>query len=161
MQNCFSLVDNCFLQSLLVRSNFRNTFAARPPREGRAAFAYLVEKKAKIMADAKVFKAWQREWALIRREFLAGKLPVPVVAQVTSSKADGYRWECPECGAVGTALRSESRAESMGNGHVQTHAKQEHLDALEDIKVLRMPEELLTRYQRDKRDELLESGRND
>ena len=49
----------------------------------------------------------------------------------------------------------------MGNGHVQTHTSQEDLDALEDIKVLRMPEELLTRYQRDKRDELLESGRND
>ena len=113
------------------------------------------------MTDANTFKAWQREWALIRREFLAGKLPVPVVAQVSSSESDGYRWECPECSAVGAALRSETRAESMGNGHVQTHASQEDLDALEDIKVLRMPEELLTRYQRDKRDELLENGRND
>lgn len=62
---------------------------------------------------------------------------------------------------MGAALRSETRAELMGNGHVQTHASQEDLDALEDIKVLRMPEELLTRYQRDKRDELLENGRND
>lgn len=62
---------------------------------------------------------------------------------------------------MGAALRSETRAESMGNGHVQTHASQEDLDALEDIKVLRMPEELLTRYQRDKRDELLGNGRND
>lgn len=62
---------------------------------------------------------------------------------------------------MGSALRSETRAESMGNGHVQTHASQEDLEALEDIKVLRMPEELLTRYQRDKRDELLENGRND
>ena len=56
------------------------------------------------MTDAKVFKAWQREWALIRREFLAGKLPVPVVAQVSSSESDGYRWECPESGAVGRLL---------------------------------------------------------
>lgn len=64
------------------------------------------------------------------------------------------------CGG-GAALRSETRAESMGNGHVQPHASQEGLDALEDIKVLRMPEELLTRYQRDKRDELLKSRRPD
>lgn len=62
---------------------------------------------------------------------------------------------------MGAALRSETRAESMGNGHVQTHASQEGLNALEDIKVLRMPEELLTRYQRDKRDELLKSRRPD
>ena len=41
---------------------------------------------------------------------------------------------------MGAALRSETRAESMGNGHVQTHASQEGLDALEDIKVLRMPD---------------------
>lgn len=60
-----------------------------------------------------------------------------------------------------SGMRSESCAESMGNGHVQTHASQEDLDALEDIKVLRMPEELLTRYQRDKRDELLKSRRSD
>ena len=113
------------------------------------------------MSRADVAKEWQREWASIRREFLAGKLPVPVVAQVTSSESDGYRWECSECGDVDSPLRSKSRAESMGHGHVQVHALQEDLDELEEIKVLRMPEKLLTRYQRDKRDELLKNSRDD
>lgn len=107
------------------------------------------------MPNPHVFKQWQREWAQIQRDFLDGKLPVPMVTQVTSSPADGYRWECPACDEIGTPVKSASRAEVAGNGHVQIHASQEDLEALEKMKVLRMPEELLTKYQRERRDELI------
>lgn len=56
------------------------------------------------MSNPRVFKEWQREWAQIQRDFLDGKLPVPVIAQVTSSPSDGYRWKCPECGELGMSV---------------------------------------------------------
>lgn len=112
------------------------------------------------MSRAQRFKEWQREWALIRREYLAENY-YPVVAQVTSSFSDGYRWGAWNAVTLAALLRSKSRAESMGIGHLQIHMAQEELDTLEVIKVLRMLEELLTRHQRDKRDELTTRAQED
>lgn len=109
------------------------------------------------MISPQVFKKWQREWAQIQRDFLDGKLPVPMITQVTSSPTDGYRWECPACDELGTPVKSSSRAEVAGHGHVRVHAAQEDLEELEKMKILRMPEELLTRYQRAQRDKITAS----
>lgn len=111
------------------------------------------------MNNREIAKQWQRDWMEIRREFLAGRLPTPVVAQVSSSVSDGYRWECPECGAFGSPLKSASRAETMGEGHVQVHASEDDLAELEKLKVLNIPEQLLTGYQRACLEELLAESR--
>lgn len=109
------------------------------------------------MPNPNVFKEWQREWAQIQCDFLNGTLPVPRVAQVTSSPSDGYRWECPECGESGTAVKSVSRAEVAGSGHVRVYASQEDVEDLEKMKVFQMSEELLTGYQRARRDVFIAS----
>lgn len=43
----------------------------------------------------------------------------------------------------------------MGEGHVQVHASEDDLAELEKLKVLNMPEQLLTGYQRTRLEELL------
>lgn len=92
-------------------------------------------------------KAWAREWSRLRREFLEGRLADAVVFPVE----DGHRWECPFCGESGSVVKTEARALTAGRGHMQTHVSDEDREALEDLKVTRMPENLLTPFQRNRR----------
>ena len=96
---------------------------------------------------------WDRQWAHFRNEYIAGKFPPPIVAQVTASPADGWRWECSECSDGGFG-RSEKEAESRGRGHTQTHISSDLREELEDLKVQMMPDNLLTFFQRSRREEL-------
>ena len=97
-------------------------------------------------------KGWQRKWALLRREYLDGK----VLDAFLVDQSGGVRWECPICGEIGKTLKSQKLARVAGRGHMQTHISDEDYEALEDMKVLNMPEHLQTRYQRARRDSLLE-----
>lgn len=100
-------------------------------------------------------KAWARKWALMRKEYLDGKLLDAVVLPI----GDGaVRWECPLCGEHGSLVESEKLAQTAGRGHMQTHVTAEDHEALENLKVLNMPEELLTPFQRRRRDALLEDA---
>ena len=92
-------------------------------------------------------KSWAREWAHLRRDFLAGHLADAVVFRIE----DGHRWECPFCGESGSILKKESLAQTASRGHMQTHASDEDYEALEDLKVTKMPEKLLTPFQRARR----------
>lgn len=113
------------------------------------------------LPEVAIAKAWQREWSLIREEFLAGRLPEIIVAPVTASQCDGVRWECPICGGYGQGTASHDLAQSRGRRRTQMHASPDDLSRLEEIKVLRMSEGLLTAYQREKRTELRQQGVKD
>lgn len=54
-------------------------------------------------------------------------------------------------------MKSARRTEVSGSGHVRVYASQEDLEDLEKMKVFRMSEELLTGYQRARRDVLIAS----
>lgn len=97
-------------------------------------------------------KEWAREWAHLRREFLAGHLLDAVVLPVPDT--GGVRWECPVCGELGSTLTNEKQAATAGRNHMQVHVSDEDYEALEDLKVSRMPEHLLTPFQRRRRDGL-------
>lgn len=100
-------------------------------------------------------KAWAREWALMRKEYLQGRVLDALV--IDAPGMIGVRWECPICGDLGSTVTSEKLAQTAGRGHMQTHISREDSEALEDLKVTRMPEQLLTRYQRERRNQLLAS----
>lgn len=100
-------------------------------------------------------KAWARKWAGMRKEYLDGKL---LDAVVLSAGDNTVRWECPLCGDHGSQVSSEKLAQTAGRGHMQTHVTAEDHEALENLKVLNMPEELLTPFQRRRRDALLEDA---
>lgn len=89
----------------------------------------------------------KKAWAHLRREFLTGRLADAVVFPAE----DGHRWECPFCGESGSVVKTEARALAAGRGHMQTHVSDEDREALEDLKVTRMPENLLTPFQRNRR----------
>lgn len=97
-------------------------------------------------------KAWASEWALMRKEFLEGRLLDVLVQPVPGST--GVWWECPVCGALGSEVTRESLAQTAGRGHMQTHVTSEDHEALEDLKVLRMPPSLLSPFQRQRREAL-------
>lgn len=97
-------------------------------------------------------QAWAKRWALMRKDFLDGKLLDVLVQPVPGGS--GYWWECPVCGQLGSEVKSEKLAHTAGRGHMQTHVTAEDEDELERMKVLNMPVHLLTPYQRDKRAEL-------
>lgn len=102
------------------------------------------------------YQAWQREWAAIRNEYLEGRLPEVAVVPVLLKP--GYvRWECSVCDELGSDVSEELEARSLmaARGHAQVHITPEDDEALEQLKVLRMPEDLLTPFQRRLRDELL------
>jgi hypothetical protein len=101
-------------------------------------------------------KAWASQWASMRNEFLQGKVLDAFLVEVDG----GIRWECPVCGELGKTLKSKKLAMNAGRVHAKTHISDEDYAALEDLKVLNMPEVLLTRYQRARRDELLERDEN-
>lgn len=100
-------------------------------------------------------KAWARKWAGMRNEYLDGKL---LDAVVLPAGDNTVRWECPLCGDHGSRVTSEKLAQTAGRGHMQTHVTAEDHEALENLKVLNMPEELLTPFQRRRRDALLEDA---
>lgn len=95
-------------------------------------------------------KAWASRWALMRREYLDGRLLDALVLP----DGDGVRWECPLCGEHGTTITSERLAVTAGRGHMNVHVSDEDREALEDLKVTTMPEDLLTPFQRRRRDAL-------
>lgn len=97
-------------------------------------------------------KAWASEWAKIRKDYLSGKLLDVTVLPVGGGPA--VRWECPICGETGSPVASEKLALTAGRGHTNVHVSPEDLQELEDMKVLRMPENLLSPYQRRRREEL-------
>lgn len=97
-------------------------------------------------------KAWAREWALMRKEFLEGRL-LDVLVQPAPG-GTGVWWECAVCGALGSEVVRESLAQTAGRGHMQTHVTSEDHEALEDLKVLRMPSNLLSPFQRQRREAL-------
>lgn len=97
-------------------------------------------------------KAWAKKWAYMRQEFLEGKLLDALV--FPTPDGEKFRWECPLCGNSGSNLGSEKLAHTAGRGHMQSHVTPEDYDILEDLKVLNMPESLLTPFQRRRRDEL-------
>ena len=96
-----------------------------------------------------VLWAWAKQWAQLRKEFLSGRL-LDVLVQPAPG-GEGYWWECPVCGALGSEVKRESTALKAGRGHMQTHVTPEDLEALEDLKVTNMPEQLLTPFQRERR----------
>ena len=100
-------------------------------------------------------KAWAREWAHRRADFLKGRLLDILVQPVPGS--NGFWWECPVCGELGSEIASEGPARTAGRGHMQTHVTDDDYETLEDLKVTTMPENLLTPYQRRRRDAVLES----
>lgn len=102
------------------------------------------------MSYGELKKAWAREWAQLRREYLDGK----VLDAVVLPSLNGVRWECPICGAVGTDVTNTKLATTAGRNHMQTHISDDDYEALEALKVTRMPESLLTPYQRALRDQL-------
>lgn len=97
-------------------------------------------------------KAWASEWAKIRKDYLSGKLLDVTVLPVDEGPA--VRWECPICGETGPPVVSEKLALTAGRGHTNVHVTPEDLQELEDMKVLGMPENLLSLYQRRRREEL-------
>lgn len=97
-------------------------------------------------------KAWASEWAKLRKEYLSGKLMDVLVLPVSGGTS--VRWECPACGETGTPVASEKLALTAGRGHMNIHVTPEDIQALEDMKVRRMPPELLSPFQRRRRDEL-------
>ena len=99
-------------------------------------------------------KAWAREWARLRREYLDGK----VLDAVVLPSGAGVRWECPVCGAVGTDVTNSRLATTAGRNHMQTHISDDDREALEALKVTHMSEALLTPYQRNLRDQLKRQG---
>lgn len=88
------------------------------------------------------------------RRVLTGRLPEIIVAPVKSSQGDGARRECPICGECGQGIAIHDLTRSRGRRHMQMYASPDDLSRLEEIKVLRMSEGLLTDYQRRKRVEL-------
>lgn len=100
-------------------------------------------------------KAWSSRWQQLRREYLQGRL---IDALVYECEAGKYRWECPVCGESGTAVTSEKLATTAGRGHAQRHISSEDFETLEDLKVLHMPADLLTAYQRRRREALVAEG---
>ena len=103
-------------------------------------------KRIKPVVDR---RAWAKQWAQLRKEFLSGRL-LDVLVQPAPG-GEGYWWECPVCGALGSEVKRESTALKAGRGHMQTHVTPEDLEALEDLKVTNMPEQLLTPFQRERR----------
>ncbi|MDN6746573.1 MAG: hypothetical protein L0L93_06190 [Brevibacterium sp.] len=97
-------------------------------------------------------KAWASEWAKMRKEYLSGKLMDVLVLPIDGGPS--VRWECPACGETGTPVASEKLALTAGRGHMNVHVTPEDIQELEDMKVLRMPPELLSPFQRRRRDEL-------
>lgn len=97
-------------------------------------------------------RAWAKQWAQLRKEFLSGRL-LDVLVQPAPG-GEGCWWECPVCGALGSEVKRESTALKAGRGHMQTHVTDKDLEALEDLKVSNMPEQLLTAFQRERRDQL-------
>ncbi|WP_297742537.1 hypothetical protein [uncultured Tessaracoccus sp.] len=95
-------------------------------------------------------KAWAREWAQLRREFLNGK----VLDTVVLPSGPGVRWECPVCGEVGTVVSQSRLATTAGRNHMQTHISDDDREALEALKVTRIPESLLTPSQHALRDQI-------
>ena len=75
-------------------------------------------------------KAWAREWARLRREYLDGK----VLDAVVLPSGAGVRWECPVCGAVGTDVTNSRLATTAGRNHMQTHISDDDREALEALK---------------------------
>lgn len=75
-------------------------------------------------------KAWAREWAQLRREFLDGK----VLDAVILPSGPGVRWECPVCGEVGTVVSQSRLATTAGRNHMQTHISDDDREALEALK---------------------------
>ena len=66
----------------------------------------------------------------------------------------GVRWECPVCGVVGTVVSQSRLATTAGRNHMQTHISDDDREALEALKVTRMPESLLTPSQHALRDQI-------
>ena len=97
-------------------------------------------------------KAWASEWAKLRKEYLSGKLMDVLVIPVDGDTS--VRWECPVCGEARTPTASEKLALTAGRGHMNVHVTPEDIQELEDMKVLRMPPELLSPFQRRRRDEI-------
>lgn len=97
-------------------------------------------------------KAWASEWAKLRKGYLSGKLMDVLVLPVDDSTS--VRWECPVCGEAGTPVASEKLALTAGRGHMNVHVTPEDIQELEDMKVRQMPPELLSPFQRRRRDEI-------
>lgn len=97
-------------------------------------------------ADA---KEWKKVWAKTRAEFLDGRILDAIILPAPND--DGVRWECPICGEHGKASRSEKQAAATGRKHMQTHITAADRLALEDLKVTKMPTQLLTPYQHHRR----------
>ena len=98
-------------------------------------------------------KAWAREWAQLRAQYLDGRLP-EVLASPVPGDPGLWWWECPACRTYGQPTMSEVQAASAGRGHAQTHVTDEDSEYLEDLKVTRMPPQLLTAHQRRRREQL-------
>ncbi|WP_130866921.1 hypothetical protein [Acidipropionibacterium timonense] len=81
-------------------------------------------------------KAWAKQWAKLRRDYLSGRLADAIVLPAEG----GYRWDCPFCGRHGSTVTSEALATTAGRGHMQQHVSDNDDEALEDLKVTRMPE---------------------
>ena len=82
------------------------------------------------MSYGELKKAWAREWAQLRREYLDGK----VLDAVVLPSLNGVRWECPICGAVGTDVTNTKLATTAGRNHMQTHISDDDYEALEPSK---------------------------
>lgn len=97
-------------------------------------------------------KQWSRTWMRMRSEFVASRVPSAVI--LDGSTPGTVRWECPVCAAVGSDVHHSGWAVRAGTCHMQVHLSPEDSSYLEDVKVLAMPVELLTPYQRRHRDRL-------
>ena len=98
---------------------------------------------------------------MVREELLKANYPKSSSPPSRPVRVTGAKQECPICGEYGQGIAIHDLTRSRGRRHMQMHASSDDLSRLEEIKVLRMPEGLLTDCQRRKRVELRQQGVED